>query len=234
MTLKSTINVKVSQSRLKQALSQVPHNLESNDTGKAILVAMSNALLIKIKEAFIIKSRGGIDEAGDRWTPLNPKTIAYSRSPRSRVEKGRSSCPSQSLSKKQQERWWDLYRQGLAIHKGDKARAAKRAWFILKSEGAKTLFDKYAHGKPDILKNSGKLLSSIGIKGIITNSIEIHADPKICPYAAAHHNGVPGKLPQRRLWPPVKNWPQNWWDDILNSATKLVVEQLTRTAKDAR
>ena len=33
-------------------------------------------------------------------------------------------------------------------------------------------------------------------------------------YAAAHHYGVPGRLPRRPLWPEADQWPQHWWDDM--------------------
>jgi len=35
------------------------------------------------------------------------------------------------------------------------------------------------------------------------------------PHAALHHRGVPGKLPQRRLWPKIGQWPAAWWGRLV-------------------
>jgi len=44
------------------------------------------------------------------------------------------------------------------------------------------------------------------------------------PYATAHHFGVPDKLPQRRLWPPVGKWPAHWWLELAKQLRAGVTE----------
>ena len=221
----NTVHVNVSRSRLHDALLSIPQEAVSGPETEALLTRIGLVSLGRIKQAFVEKARGGTDEAGDRWKPLSPKTIAYSKTRsrgaggRTRTEKKRDAFPSQALTKKQNERWWDLYRQGLAIFKGNKASAARRAWAILKGEGATTLLQKYGGRQVEILRDTGLLLNSLspGYKGpeqvfrIDRNSVIIGTNRK---WAAAHHRGVPGKLPQRRLWPPTSKWPQTWWADI--------------------
>lgn len=204
----------------------------------AILMRAGLALLGRIRKAFVTKSRGGTDEAGERWTPLKPETIAYGRARRTKTERGRESRPSQALSKKQQERWWDLYRQGLAIHAGSKSAAARRAWFIIKGEGAKTLFDKYAGRRAEILRDTGQLLDSLSpnsgspeqVLRVGRGEIVVGTNRK---GAMAHHHGIPGKLPQRRLWPEPGKWPASWWKDVLHEIKQGMVELIVQNVRNA-
>lgn len=181
----------------------------------------------RIRRAFMIKSHGGTDDAGDRWAPLSPKTVAYSR--RGVRGSGRGRRPSQALSEKQRTRWWDLYRQGLVIFKRDKGAAARRAWSILKREGATTLFDKYGSRRVTILYDTGALYHSIKVR-VNRSEAVISSDH---PGAAAHHNGIPGRLPQRRLWPGPRRWPRSWWDEILQIVQQEVVDIAERAAREA-
>jgi hypothetical protein len=53
------------------------------------------------------------------------------------------------------------------------------------------------------------------------NSVKIGTTRK---GALAHHKGIPGRLPRRRLWPEVHDWPASWWSAILAPAQKSVIE----------
>lgn len=229
-----TVNAIVGAAELREVLAALPTAVRTGPDAKAIMTRAGLAALGRIRAAFIVKSHGGTDEAGDRWAPLSPATIAY-RASRTKTEKKRESRPSQALSKKQQERWWNLYRQGLAIYKGSKAAAAKRAWAILKSEGAVTLFDKYSGGKADILRDTGLLLSSLSpgtskseqVFRTGAGEVTVGTNRK---GAAAHHHGVPGRLPQRRLWPEPKKWPATWWQDIADQIVQGVIDAVIQAA----
>lgn len=222
MPTESTVHVRVSQSRsqwgrtalekIQQMIERIPSEMRSGSTNAIeILNRSGEVALEQVKKAFIAKSRGGTDEAGESWQPLLPRTVAYTRKAgRNKLERSRNTRPSQALTKNQQDRWWEVYRQGLAAFKGDKSHAARRAWFILKKEGATTLLDKYGGMRVDILRNTGQLFDSIGVK-VDHGEIVISATHKA---AAAHHYGVPGHLPQRRLWPDPGKWPSSWWEKI--------------------
>lgn len=206
---------------------------EGRVNSRAILQKAGEIALDHVKRAFLTKSKGGTDEAGDRWKPLLPETIAYSRrvrggKGRTKPELARNARPSQALNKKQQSRWWDLYRQGLRMFKGDKSHAARRAWFILKGEGATTLFDKYSHEKVDILYDTGELFGSIVMK-VEKGEIVIKAT---ADHAAPHHYGVPGRTPQRRLWPEPNKWPSSWWENILTAIQDEFVSLVANRARD--
>lgn len=221
----NTIHTHATRAAIRDALFNLPADASNSATSHALLTRCGLVLLGRIKQAFVIKSRGGTDDAGERWAPLSPKTIAYSKTRsrgkggRTRTERKRDTMPSQALNNKQQKRWWDLYRQGLAIFKGDKASAAKRAWAILKNEGAQTLLQKYGNRNVEILRDTGLLLNSLSpgvtsaeqIFKVGNGEVIVGTNRK---GASDHHNGIPGRLPQRRLWPEPSKWPASWWRDI--------------------
>ncbi len=230
------VHARVSRAAVRQAIARIPQE-SRGAAANVILTRCGLAALGRIRQAFITKARGGTDEAGDSWKPLSPKTIAYSRRGRSKTEKGRESRPSQALNTQQQERWWDLYRQGLAIYKGDKGSAAKRAWGILKKEGATTLFDKYGHRQVEILRDTGLLLNSLSpgnagnILHVGNGNVVVGTSVK---YAKYHHEGIPGRLPQRRLFPPPSKWPASWWADITEQAKQGLIDVTVQLIREAR
>jgi hypothetical protein len=227
------ITVRATRAEVRQAISLLPqailgnHNVRS--MAEATMTRVGMAILGRIRTAFVAKSRGGTDEAGDRWQSLSPKTIAYGRRGRSAAERARPARPSQALNTKQQDRWWEVYRRSLARYKGDKSRAARTAWFVLKGEGATTLFDKYSGRTVEILRDTGVLLNSISPGG---NSAEqvFRALPGEVTVgtnrvgASNHHRGIPRRLPQRRLWPRPSQWPDKWWRDLTDEVTQGLME----------
>lgn len=244
MATEETVYLRVSGTRsrwgktpleaIKEMVSRLPEDLRSGGVdSESILRAGGVVAVDHIKRAFLTKSSGGTDEAGDSWLPLSPKTVAYSRrvrrgKGRTKLELAREVRPSQGLTKKQQQRWWDLYRHGLAIFRGDKSHAAARAWFILKGEGAVTLFDKYRNERVPILRDTGELFDSI-VPSVERGEIVVRAGAR---HAAVHHYGAPGRTPQRRLWPEPRRWPSSWWVDIADTMRDALVEIVTKRARD--
>ncbi len=43
-------------------------------------------------------------------------------------------------------------------------------------------------------------------------------------WAWTHHKGIPGRIPQRKLWPDPRQWPKSWWDEILVQAQLGVID----------
>lgn len=231
-----TVHVRAAMADVKDAIRRAPAAArQGGPIADAMMTRCGLAILGRIKTAFVTKARGGVDEAGDSWKKLSPKTIAYSktrqrgRGGRTKAEKGRATHPSQALDAKQQARWWSVYRRQLAIYKGNKGHAAAVAWLVLKSEGARTLVDKYGHRQVEILRDTGILLNSLspGVSSaeqvfrVAPGAVIVGTNRK---GARAHHEGVPGRLPQRRLWPPVNKWPSSWWQDILDQAKQGILD----------
>lgn len=208
----------------------------------ALMRRIGLVALRRIKAAFLIKMKGGVDESGLKWPPLSPVTIAYRRMRagrgRTRAERKRPTMPSQALTTKQRDRWWALYRQGLVIFKGNKAAAARRAWTISKLEGATTLLAKYGGMNVDILRDTGLLLSSLspGVRNehsifrVGAGEVVVGTDRKGAIY---HHTGVPARrLPQRRLWPDPSNWPNSWWADLIDQLRQGLIDIAAAIATD--
>lgn len=239
-----TVHIRASATAAQQLLIGIPQEATLGGAiSSAMLARCGLVILTHVRDAFITKSRGGTDEAGDRWQPLLPKTIAYSRrhgrGGRTSAERKRGSRPSQALDTKQQDRWWSLYRQGLAIFGGDKSSAAKRAWSILKREGAVTLFDKYGSRQAQILVDSGALLESLSPgSGSPHQVFRIERSEVIIGTtregAAAHHTGIPGCLPQRRLIPPPNRWPASWWKSVTDEVCEGLVDITIQTLREMR
>lgn len=220
------VHLRATRTDLRRALEALPKEAR---VSVPVLMRVGLAALGRIKRAFVVKARGGTDEAGGSWQPLSPKTVAYSRRGRSRAEKKRATRPSQALTAAQQKKWWGLYRQALARFKGDKGHAAAYAWWVLKKTGVQTLFEKYSNRRVEVLRDTGLLLNSLspGYSGseqvfsVANGEVLIGTNRK---GAAAHHRGVPGRLPQRRLWPDPADWPPAWWQDLLEQARAGVLD----------
>jgi len=45
-------------------------------------------------------------------------------------------------------------------------------------------------------------------------------------WAGRHHQGVPGELPRRPLWPPPRDWQASWWRRLLQEAQKGAVPMI--------
>lgn len=240
----NTTYVRATRADIRKALTKIPTAARSGGMiANAMMVRAGMAALGRIRQAFIVKARGGVDEAGEKWQPLSPKTIAYSKTRqrgiggRTRTEKKRWPRPSQALNQRQQNRWWEVYRRQLAIYKGNKSHAASVAWIVLKREGAQTLLDKYGNRQVEILRDTGLLLNSLS-PGAQSNDQVFrvgHGEVTVGTNrkgAAAHHKGIPGRLPQRRLWPEPRKWPASWWRDIIGQLkqgfTDLVTEIIKR------
>ncbi len=246
------VYVRASRADILQAIAAIPNAARGGGAAvTAMMVRLGLTALGHIRQAFIAKARGGTDEAGDRWKPLSPTTIAYSRRHRkkqgspqqSRVfsrakvkpwipnSRGRAGyAPSYALTDKQNARWWQLYRQGLAMFKGDKGRAARRAWFISKAEGATTLMEQYGNAQVEILRDTGLLLNSLspGVTGgdqvFRTGPGEVIVGTNR-KWAGIHHHGSRnGRIPQRRLWPDPSRWPSSWWLDLLEQGRQGLVD----------
>lgn len=167
--------------RIKNLLAQLTGKAPDHDgLARSVFYAIGFAALSDIQEAFIVKSRGGTDEAGIKWPPLSKEYLAYGR----RFGKGEQASLKRAaglgrghshgvngkpgiLSKAQQERWEKLYKQNLAWLAARqplpqaKVSAAKIAWATIKKEGAKTMLEVFGNRVVDILRDTGVLFNSI-------------------------------------------------------------------------
>jgi len=203
-----------------------------------------------VKEAFIVKSRGGVDECGIRWPKLSAKYLAYQR-PMGRGGRGSRNPPRAGglapggndgfMSKADLARWRKTYatalgRLMLAGVADAKSRAAAIAWAQAKRNGVKTKLGVFGDREVEILRDRGLLFNSLS-PGVVTDSgadagyvpaVDQVADADASSltvgtavsYARWHHYG------KRPFWPRDGRLPDSWWEDILEVAWSGIVELL--------
>lgn len=224
------ISTRANRADIGRLLAKIPRLInnpgDASNAVNAFKVRIGLQALSLIKQAFITKAKGGTDEAGDSWPQLAKSTIAYSRRHPGVLWPGKKRAPyrpSWMLTEAQRKRWWELNaKHGAAI-----------AWTIIKEEGGKTLIGEYGDTPVQTLRDTGLLLNSLspGIQPDAAGSsppnvpqqvFQVTSDAVIIgtnrKHAVSHHQGIPGKLPQRRLWPEPMRWPSSWWDMILDQA----------------
>lgn len=228
---------------LRRILSQVPRTMAgaSDPYGIAngILTRVGVALLSKIQQAFIVKSRGGVGEDGIKWAPLKRETIAQRRT--TAGERKALGVVGKRvrglLTPAQDKRWRALFaseksRLMAKFGMGSEAAsgmAAKLAWGILKSEGAQTKLAVLGSRQVDICRDTSRYFRSLspgvadrpsGADGQVFETApgKVIVGTNI-PYAARQHA-------QRPLWPPDGNLPATWWDHLLTTAQRGLLRAL--------
>ncbi len=140
----NTVTTHLSRAEVMAALTSLPQEMTGGGSAaRATLIRIGLAMLRRIHEAFLIKMRGGTDDAGDRWAPLSPVTVAIRRRRRG------ISPQSKRLAAKRTKK--------LAPTR-DLPPASRRARSIIKAAG--THFDKYGRDA-EILHDTGVLLESL-------------------------------------------------------------------------
>lgn len=223
--------------QLRKLLSQLPAALAGADDpygiARGIQLRGGIALLSKIQQAFIVKSRGGTGDDGIKWPPLKRSTIAQRRTTGTeRKALGIGGTRVRGLLTPAQDRRWRqifgsrLAKLRLVMSDGAaKAKAAQIAWAILKSEGAQTKLQVLGGRQVDILRDTGELFRSLtpgvedqpsGADGQVfrvpPGRVIVGSNKK--PW---HHAGIPGKLPTRPLWPLDGRLPAAWQQAVADA-----------------
>jgi phage gpG-like protein len=72
-----TIHTVANREDILKALRELPDVATGeSELAQAMMTRIGLTVLGRIRHAFIVKARGGTDEAGNRWAPLRPYTIA--------------------------------------------------------------------------------------------------------------------------------------------------------------
>lgn len=209
-----------------------------------IKTRMAFAWLSIVKESFIEKARGGVDEAGISWPPLSKKYLAYGRGPKSTRTAGGKAPPLESndgfMTQADWDRWWRDYRQARAMLTaslgnvaGVQSHAAAIAWNRAKKRGVKTKLEVFGNREVEILRDRGILFNSLS-PGILTGVGDSTSISKPAGEGGSEQIleiGQPGiilvgtNVPYaeyhqtrpglRKLWPEDGNLPTVWTDEIL-------------------
>lgn len=230
-----------SRERLRELLANLPSLLAGRSTTtagerirQAALKAGAVELLSIIQEAFIIKARGGTDEAGITWKPLDPRTVAYhrrhpglTRPRRQAAQSGRSSRPL--LTDAQDTVWRRVYAQTLArLQRGGsngpeaQATAAGAAWSVVKAMGGRTILAEYGNLPVEIGRDTGRLLNSLmagsrdAIVEVLQRSVVVGTNVE---YAEFFHK-------MRPLWP--ERLPDVWQDRVAEAMVAGLMQALAQ------
>ena len=241
-----TLTLEVSRDDVAQAVRLVVDSMtgeggEARYYADAAYAGMAVEFFSLVKGAFVVKARGGTDEAGISWPPLSKKYLAYGRGPKSSRRVGGHSPQGGdgALTKAQVDKWWVYYRQALAWLattepiKAAKGHAAAIAWSKIKKEGGRTKLMVLGNRPHEILRDRGILLNSL-TPGFASGDRYIGTEHQIyrtrpgeitvgtnVPYANAHHEGI--GVPKRQLWPDADKIPDSWWVQILAPATEQII-----------
>lgn len=219
---------------------------------KAYWSGFANSMFHDIQVAFDLKANLQSDELGDSWPDLSPSTKAYSRPARqgdlteSEKRNLRNYRTKGLLDARLTNIWKGFFnKQRLKlIREGSPPNiatniAAVQAWAFVKSKGGTTKMDKLGFRKLQILKDFKRLYKSLSqgkfngydykptnnkqVFTITRTGLEIGTRDK---KASFHHHGIPGRLPQRRLWPENLGV---WTTRASKAGNEAAINQLIRT-----
>lgn len=205
------------------------------------------AALSDIKDAFVIKARGGTDEMGIKWPPLKPETIANRRVGRN---DSRSSALVQIRERvRKRETRRALRRFRLSLPEGEaKRRAAIVGGLAATKETGRTKTETLGGRSVEILRDTSVLINSLSpgqlVKGTYTKPQSEGGEEQIFEvepgevivgtnvlYASTHQHGR-GAIPARPFLPTDKYpVPNVWWDRWLDVANKALVVSLARLVR---
>lgn len=203
---------------------------------------VATAFFSLIKEAFIVKSRGGTDAAGISWPALSEKYLAYQRPHvgRSPPKAGGKSPGGKDgfMSDAELKAWRRDYARFLAHLAAQvddvfsmanaKSFAAAMAWKRAKERGVRTKLAVFGKRTVEILRDRGILFNSLSPGVIVEDGVDANYSPAEgqvvdespglmyvgtnVSYAGYHQNG------KRKLWPDSGELPELWVEEIVDVA----------------
>lgn len=206
---------------------------------RGFLLALGFGALSDFKAAFITKARGGTDEAGVKWPPLKPETIANRRvGPRDK--QNAPIAEREKIVKRETKRLLRRLRLSLPENEAQ-FRAKQMAQAIATRETGKTKVQTLGSRQVDMLRDTGILFNSLspgrlsgganpsgyskptapgGSEQVFDLSREGIIVGTNVKYAATHNYGR-GKIPQRMFIPERESQiPDIWWERWLGISLK--------------
>ncbi len=240
-TIKTTLRAEQVQGRIRDLVaSVVGKSLKYRSHVAGIKARTAYSWFSLVKQAFIVKSRGGTDDAGIAWPRLTAKYLAYGRrfgrgeeaalKKAAGLGRGNRYAPGGNkglLTKAEQLQWNKIFAGSLAYLRAQmpegeaKARAAQIAWAKLKAMGAKTKLQVYGSRQVEILRDTGVLFNSLSPgqasdNGYTpANAMQVARDlPGVLAVGTrvdyAKHHNFGAGRRNRRLWPDGSSIPNSW------------------------
>lgn len=255
------IHTRLRRDELRTRLAEIPRILSGRlpdklGIARGFMLRLAVAWLSKIKQAFIVKARGGTDECGISWPPLSKKYLAYGRGPKSTRTAGKLSPGGKDgfMSKAQLKQWRRTYARNLAWLATDlplseaKSQAARIAWAEAKRAGVKTKLEVFGNREVEILRDRGLLFNSLSPGVLSERGPSADYEPpegqivNLSPGELAvgsnveylkYHQGTPEKPGRRRIWPSASEIPVSWIEDMNETAASglpIAIEMIARAA----
>jgi hypothetical protein len=247
-----TLRYRGSRQELMVDLARLPGILtgrlpDPGGVAKALMIAMGMVLLSRIKEAYVIKSRGGVDAMGIYWPPLAASTLAGRRKGRMSIRQMNQKLAGLSPERRalveahaartsaaiDKQLAWE--RIDLLRRRKGKLTARDRAMLSLKRKKL-TLATAFA----EILRDTGRMLNSLSPEVITATGgggddtimrtgpgwLEVGSNVE---YFAYHNSDKPrrknadgsDRLPRRQVLPDnVGQIPAAWIAEMGDAARK--------------
>lgn len=226
----ATVYWKGTHEDLRRLLAKLPRVLAGTETdlwgvARGLQLRLGNALLSKVQQDFIRKSRGGTGEDGITWSPLKRETIAARRPP---PQKRRGERPRGLLTAAQDERWRKLFaghisrlmsKFGLGPDEAKK-RAAQLAWATLKAEGARTRIGTLGNRQVDMGRDTDRMFRAFSPGVDDRPSDEAEQVFQTPPGRVIVGNNVPYFKFFHRMrpcWPLDGRLPAAWWQSLIDT-----------------
>ncbi len=210
------------KAQLRGFLTRLPRMLagtlpDETDGGvRAFWVRAGLAALAVIRDAYVVKARGGTDASGLKWPELAESTITR------RLRK--AGLPSRWRAMKNvQSAYGTVARTGRGWKKLERAKATAAKSF----------------GPVEILRDTDRLFNSLGpqlvknldqVFQVNPGSVSVGTNVE---YGAYHHNGT-SRIPQRRLWPDWDQWPTEWKEQVFDAMREGLQDLIQRWCQGGR
>lgn len=218
-----------SREQLRHLLAAVPHILagqaaDPQGIARGLQLRLGVALLSKVQQAFIVKSRGGVGDDGIQWAPMKPASIAQRRTTaQERKTLGITGKRVRGLlTPAEDEEWRKIFAKKKWLfevkfgmtHREASAFAAAIAWTELKAAGAMTKLAVLGSRTVDMCRDTGRYFRSLspGVEDKPSGAAEqVFQTPpgRVIVGTNVKYAGRQHKL--RPLWPPDGKLPEAWW-----------------------
>lgn len=224
--------------QLKQLLGQLPrifagHVADPLSIAKGLQLRLGVALLSKVQQAFVVKSRGGTGDDGIIWKPMKPASIAQRRTTAAeRKQLGISGKRVRGLlTPAEDKRWWKIFAQRKAMFMGKfglseqeaSGRAAQAAWTILKSQGAKTKLAVLGSRQVDMCRDTSRYFRSLspGVDDRPSGADgQVFETPPGRVIVGTNVAYAEHQAKMRPLWPAGGKLPDAWWRHLMQVAVR--------------
>jgi hypothetical protein len=233
---------RIIKDRVAQLVRALVTDASSDPDAERAVNAAGISLLNTIKREFVVKSRGGTDSAGIKWKPLSKKYLAYGRrfGPGEQAKLRKAAGVGKGhrhgiggntglLTASEKKLWTAIFASTMfrLIRKGipesqAKSQAAKAAWSVLKSRGAKTKLEVYGNRKVEIMRDTGTLFNSLDVR-LTPGGFEVYSD---VVYAAR-------ALSMRPAWPDSGTLPESWTQPMLDAMVSSIRSSLSLSISES-